>query len=75
MTDLDAPVLRRTFVHGVESTDHNQYILGDYVFQANYDSGLRVLRIDAENFDLELVICSHRSCSIKINHHNHIQFP
>ncbi len=55
VSSLESPVLRRTFVHPVESMDHNQYILGDYVFQANYDSGLRILRIDQENFDLQLV--------------------
>jgi len=28
------------------SIDHNQYVIGNYVFQANYKRGLRVLRID-----------------------------
>ena len=28
------------------SIDHNQYVIGDYVFQANYQRGLRILRID-----------------------------
>ena len=28
------------------SIDHNQYVLGDYTFQANYRRGLRILRID-----------------------------
>ncbi|MGB0513612.1 MAG: choice-of-anchor B family protein [Wenzhouxiangellaceae bacterium] len=28
------------------SIDHNQYVVGDYTFQANYRRGLRVLRID-----------------------------
>lgn len=28
------------------SIDHNQYVLGNYTFQANYRRGLRVLRID-----------------------------
>lgn len=26
--------------------DHNQYVIGDFVFQANYERGLRILRID-----------------------------
>mmetsp|Transcript_2368 Transcript_2368/g.6871 ORF Transcript_2368/g.6871 Transcript_2368/m.6871 type:complete len:847 (-) Transcript_2368:55-2595(-) len=28
------------------ATDHNQYIVGPYSYQANYDAGLRILRID-----------------------------
>ena len=28
------------------SIDHNLYVIGDYVFQANYKRGLRILRIN-----------------------------
>ncbi|MDA0874685.1 MAG: choice-of-anchor B family protein [Bacteroidetes bacterium] len=43
--DLDDPVLLTDFVSNVTSTDHNLYVRGDLVYQANYSSGLRVLDI------------------------------
>jgi choice-of-anchor B domain-containing protein len=45
VSDLDAPTI--TGIHESTSTaiDHNLYILGRYVYQANYRSGLRVLDI------------------------------
>jgi choice-of-anchor B domain-containing protein len=43
--DLDQPVLVGHHESALASTDHNLYVRGDYVFQANYSSGLRVLRI------------------------------
>jgi len=52
VTDLDNPVLRNTYQAAQESIDHNQYILGDLTYQANYESGLRILQIDQANFDL-----------------------
>ena len=55
VSDLDQPVLSTTFIHGVQSIDHNQYILGDYTYQANYMSGLRVLHIDQDRPSLKLV--------------------
>jgi choice-of-anchor B domain-containing protein len=45
LTDLENPKLAREHM-GVESTsDHNLYIKGDLMYQANYRSGLRVLSI------------------------------
>ena len=43
ISDLDAP--RYLFAHELDTvaTDHNLYVLGDRVFEANYESGLRVL--------------------------------
>ncbi len=41
----DAPPPAEYIAEGL-SIDHNQYVIGDYVFQANYKRGLRVLRID-----------------------------
>lgn len=54
VSDLDAPVYLG-FHEGEESTiDHNLYVKGDLIFQANYTSGLRVLQInDAATMDLE----------------------
>ena len=45
VSDLDAPV--HLFVHdlGTRSIDHNLYVLGNRVFEANYTSGLRVLEL------------------------------
>ena len=43
--DLDQPVLVGHHDSSLASTDHNLYVRGEYVFQANYSSGLRVLRI------------------------------
>ncbi len=42
VADLEAPFLATTFSNGLTSTDHNQFVVGDRLFQANYTSGLRV---------------------------------
>jgi len=44
VSDLDAPVLVGAHDGLTPSIDHNQYVRGSHVFQANYTSGLRVLR-------------------------------
>ena len=51
ISDLDNPVLKYTYLApvGVNSTDHNLYVKGPYVYQANYSSGLRIL--DISNID------------------------
>ena len=46
VTDLDAPTLESTYDSGLQSIDHNQYIIGDLTYQANYETGLRILSID-----------------------------
>lgn len=45
LIDLDDPVLLTDFASNVVSTDHNLYVRGDYVYQANYSSGLRIMNI------------------------------
>lgn len=45
MRSLDEPVLVREFLGSTPATDHNQFVRGQHVFQANYASGLRVLDI------------------------------
>ncbi|HLT45886.1 MAG TPA: choice-of-anchor B family protein [Rubricoccaceae bacterium] len=45
LEDLDSPELLTIFEAPVGSADHNLYVLGDRVYQANYASGLRVLDI------------------------------
>ncbi len=43
--DLDDPVLLTEFVSEVNAIDHNLYVRGDFAYQANYTSGLRILDI------------------------------
>lgn len=48
--DLDDPVLVTEYLSENTSSDHNLYIRGDFMYQSNYVSGLRVLDIsDREN--------------------------
>ena len=50
LTDLDDPQLLTVYLGTTRSIDHNLYIVGDYAFQANYTSGLRILDLsDIEN--------------------------
>ena len=46
VANLEAPVLKGHFTSPTQAIDHNQYVKGNFVFQANYRSGLRILRID-----------------------------
>ena len=43
MADLDAPVYLYAHELETDATDHNLYVHGSRVFEANYRSGLRVL--------------------------------
>ena len=45
MSDLDDPVHRGFHEGSGQATDHNQYIVDGYTFQANYTMGLRVLHL------------------------------
>jgi len=49
---LDQPQLRSIFESSERSIDHNQYIIGDYSYQANYESGMRLLHIDESTYQL-----------------------
>jgi hypothetical protein len=44
--DLDNPVYLGAHLHGTSVIDHNMYVKGNYLYQANYLGGLRILRID-----------------------------
>ena len=46
VTDLDMPVYIFAYEAATSSVDHNLYVLGNRVFEANYTSGLRVLEFD-----------------------------
>lgn len=45
VSNLDNPVHQADYAGVSTSIDHNQYIVGDYSYQANYSSGLRILDI------------------------------
>lgn len=45
LEDLDDPVYAGDFFSGVRSIDHNMYARGNYLYQANYTSGLRIWNI------------------------------
>jgi len=44
--DLDKPVFKGFHESSGISIDHNQYIVGDYTYQANYTRGLRILKLN-----------------------------
>ncbi len=46
--DLDDPQLASEFLLETESSDHNLYVKGRYMYQANYLSGLRIFDIANE---------------------------
>ncbi len=47
VSDLDAPVVRGTYLGPSTSIDHNLYVRGRFAFESNYRSGLRI--VDANN--------------------------
>lgn len=56
ISDIDAPEVIGFYTAPVPAIDHNHYVVGDRLFQANYLSGMRVLDVsDAANGNLELV--------------------
>jgi choice-of-anchor B domain-containing protein len=46
LVDLDQADPPAEYIADRLTIDHNQYVIGDYIFQANYQQGLRVMRID-----------------------------
>lgn len=48
--DLTNPVYVTSFTSGMPSIDHNLFVKGDFVFEANYTSGLRIFNVsDVQN--------------------------
>ncbi|MPZ00942.1 MAG: choice-of-anchor B family protein, partial [Actinophytocola sp.] len=45
VSDLDSPVHIGTHIADVTAIDHNQYVKGNHVYQANYQAGLRILDV------------------------------
>ncbi len=54
LSSLDDPILAGTYIGPVQATDHNLFIVGDRMFQANYGSGLRVIDISNRTEPFEL---------------------
>ena len=46
VTDLDNPELSFQYTSALTSIDHNLYTRGRYVFESNYEAGLRILDAD-----------------------------
>lgn len=46
VADLDNPAFAMAHAHSTSTIDHSMFVVGDYLYQANYEAGLRVLRID-----------------------------
>ena len=45
LADLDDPILAKEYVGTTKAIDHNLYVKGNRMYQANYTSGLRILDI------------------------------
>ncbi len=54
VSDLDDPVLVREYIAKTTTTDHNLYIKGNLMYQANYGSGLRILDITIPENPVEI---------------------
>jgi choice-of-anchor B domain-containing protein len=46
ISDLDTPTLVGNHTSHLPVIDHNLYVMGDFVFQSNYEAGLRILKIN-----------------------------
>ncbi|MFQ5705040.1 MAG: choice-of-anchor B family protein [Gemmatimonadales bacterium] len=54
VADLEDPILVKEYFSASHAIDHNLYIKGDYMYQANYLSGLRVLDIHDRTSPVEV---------------------
>jgi choice-of-anchor B domain-containing protein len=45
VADIDAPVLVGYHEHPLSVIDHNLYVHGSYVYESDYEAGLRILRL------------------------------
>ncbi|MCY4673533.1 MAG: choice-of-anchor B family protein [Bacteroidetes bacterium] len=62
LSDLDDPIYHSSFSHSTTSIDHNLYVHGDYLYAANYTTGLRIVDIsdikkprEVAHFDTHLI--------------------
>jgi len=54
VTSLSSPSVHSIYRGPTTATDHNEYVVGDRLYQANYPAGLRILKIK-EDFNIEEV--------------------
>jgi choice-of-anchor B domain-containing protein len=54
VSDLDDPQLVKEFLLPERSSDHNLYIIGDVMYQSNYQSGLRIVDISNRTEPVEV---------------------
>ena len=54
VTDLDDPEMIGEFYGDSSSTDHNLYVHGDYMYQANNASGLRIIDVRDRTTPVEI---------------------
>ncbi len=54
ITDLDDPVLIREHYAETQSTDHNLYVNGKYMYQTNNTAGLRILDVSNPEVPVEI---------------------
>ncbi|MEO0741947.1 MAG: choice-of-anchor B family protein [Bacteroidota bacterium] len=53
VSDLDDPVYVGAYLSVLSTIDHNMYIRGNYIYQSNYESGLRIYELtDLANAEL-----------------------
>lgn len=52
--DLDDPILVYEYIAETSATDHNLYIVGDIMYQSNYDAGFRVIDISEPERPVEI---------------------
>ena len=52
--DLDDPILVYEYIAETTATDHNLYIVGDIMYQSNYDAGFRVIDISQPERPVEI---------------------
>jgi choice-of-anchor B domain-containing protein len=72
--DLDNPKMTGTFDSPEASIDHNLFVMGNRVYQANYTAGIRVLAIDIDGDGvLSLSEVAHMDTEPRLptNHMNH----
>ena len=46
VTSLDDPIVATEYLATTAATDHNLYIVGDLMYQSNYEAGLRIVSIE-----------------------------
>lgn len=46
VSDLDSPKILTIYKSGLNTIDHNNYVVGNLLYQSNYSTGLRILNIN-----------------------------